>query len=379
MLLTKQLLLLIVQHCQQFRSIKVHLLIEFKNNIQLIMATVTGYQGGGEDDTQFSKRGPAAGRFNPRGVMSQTSLTSSSTPSWFQGLLTTMGLGGSMGPQITGDIGKTGPIVTESGVGVNRNKVPVTSGAGTRLSRAGNQVAGGAAQMAGKFSSLPLARTAAIGTAGLLGAQQLAQGNPLGAVAETAGALGGGAVASALGAGLMATPGAVGIAARIGIPLAGSLIGGGLMGGITGAAKAKAEEPGAEPMYIPGTNIPLNQSAQYENLRNRDLAYNLKASKSQAEQDLTINRQYLADARNDQILREKAMIPLQEQINRSNLVNAQAMLASQTSAYQQLGRQAGMFKLASGAQAETGATLRTAISNNPYLGATLSAPNINFG
>lgn len=248
-----------------------------------------------------------------------------------------------------------------------------------RLGEAGQKIGPAVTEASVKAGRLPLARSAAIGTAGLLGYQQLTQGNPLGAVAETAGALGGGAIASTLGAGLMAVPGPVGIAARIGIPLAGSLLGGSLMGGITGAAKAKAEEPGAEPMYIPGTNIPLNQSAQYENLRNRDLAYNLKASKSQAEQDLTINRQYLADARNDQILREKAMIPLQEQINRSNLVNAQAMLASQTSAYQQLGRQAGMFKLAGGAQAEAGATLRTAISANPYLGATLSAPNISFG
>ncbi len=340
------------------------------------MATVTGYQGGGEDDTRFSRRGSAAGRFNPRGVMSETSATS---PGFFQDLLGTLGLGGSTGFQVTGDVGQTGPAVTESGVGVNRNKAVVTSGAGTQLSRVGNRVAGGAAQAAGRFSALPLARSTALGTAGLLGYQQLAQGNPLGAVAETAGALGGGAVASVLGRGLMAVPGPVGVAARIGIPLAGSLLGGGLMGGITGAAKAKAEEPGAEPMYIPGTNIPLNQSAQYENLRNRDLAYNLKASKSQAEQDLVLNRQYMADARNDEVLRTKALIPLQEQINRSNLVNAQAMLASQTAAYQQLGRQAGMFKLASGAQAETGATLRTAISNNPYLGATLSAPNINFG
>lgn len=248
-----------------------------------------------------------------------------------------------------------------------------------RASDIGQKVGPQLTEASKRIANLPLARSAALGTAGLLGYQQLAQGNPLGAVAETAGALGGGAFASLLGAGLMAGTGPVGVAARIGIPLAGSLLGGSLMGGITGAAKAKAEEPGAEPMYIPGTNIPLNQSAQYENLRNRDLAYNLKASKSQAEQDLVLNRQYMADARNDEVLRTKALIPLQEQINRSNLVNAQAMLASQTAAYQQLGRQAGMFKLAGGAQAETGATLRTAISTNPYLGATLSAPNINFG
>jgi len=68
-----------------------------------------------------------------------------------------------------------------------------------------------------------------------------------------------------------------------------------------------------------------------------------------------------------------------ERIQRNNLVNAQAMLASQTAAYQALGRQAGMFKLAQGAQEQSGATLRTAISQNPYMGATLSAPSISFG
>jgi hypothetical protein len=61
------------------------------------------------------------------------------------------------------------------------------------------------------------------------------------------------------------------------------------------------------------------------------------------------------------------------------LVNAQAMLASQTAASQALGRQAGMFKLAQGAQAETGATLRQAISTNPYMNSVMQAPSISFG
>lgn len=243
-----------------------------------------------------------------------------------------------------------------------------------------------AAALAERVGNRPVGRYATLGAAGLGAATTAAGGDVLGAVGELGGGLAGGAIASTMFRGAMAAPGALGLAARVGIPLAGTLLGGGVgkavVGGAAnavGAVGAKAQEPGANPMYIPGTNIPLNQAAQLENLRDRDLAYQLKASKSQSEQDLQINRQYMADARNDELLRAKAIIPLQEQINRSNLVNAQAMLASQTSAYQQLGRTAGMFKLAQGAQAETGATLRTAISNNPYIGATLSAPNISFG
>lgn len=224
----------------------------------------------------------------------------------------------------------------------------------------------------------PLARIAGLGTAGLVATQQLQQGNPLGAVAEGGGALAGGAVASAMFRGAMAAPGGLGMLARVGIPLAGSLLGGSVAGGITGAVKAKADEPGAAPLYIPGTNIPLNQAGQLENLRNRDLAYELRASKSRADQDLQINRQFMADARQDEQLRAQANLPILERIQRGQLVNAQAMLASQTAAYQQMGRTAGMFKLAQGAQAQTGETLRTAISQNPYLGATLSAPNISF-
>lgn len=246
-----------------------------------------------------------------------------------------------------------------------------------------DRIGAGTGKLNERVGNRPVGRYATLGAAGLGAATTAAGGDVLGAVGELGGGLAGGAIASTMFRGAMAAPGALGLAARVGIPLAGTLLGGGVgkavVGGAAGAIGAKAEEPGANPMYIPGTNIPLNQAAQLENLRDRDLAYQLKASKSQSEQDLQINRQYMADARNDEILRAKAMMPLQEQINRSNLVNAQAMLASQTAAYQQLGRTAGMFKLAQGAQAETGATLRTAISNNPYLGATLSAPNISFG
>jgi len=265
------------------------------------------------------------------------------------------------------------PSAADKGVGFQERLL-------NRLRGAKQAVATAAPGVAASVGAAPLGRYATLGTAGVMAAQQLGQGNVLGAVAETGGALLGGAAAGRLAgsvAGML--PGPLGAAARIALPIAGSLFGGQIAGGLAGAAKAETEKPTAEPLYIPGTNIPLNQSAQYENVRNRDLAYQLRASKASGEQDLQLNRQYMADARNDEILRQKAMLPLQEQINRSNLVNAQAMLASQTAAYQQLGRTAGMFKLAQGAQAETGATLRTAISQNPYIGATLSAPSISFG
>lgn len=231
-----------------------------------------------------------------------------------------------------------------------------------------------------RMGQKPLGRYATMGTAGLLAYQQAAQGNPLGAVAEAGGGLlGGAAVAPIAARAATMLPGPLGAVAKVAIPIAGSLFGAQLAGGLTGAAKAEVDKPASEPIYIPGTNIPLNQSAQFENLRNRDLAYQLRASKSMAEQDLQINRQFMADARADEIARQQAALPMMERINRGNLVNAQAMLASQTAAYQQLGRTAGLFKLAQGAQAETGATTRTAIAQNPYIGATLSAPAISFG
>ena len=61
----------------------------------------------------------------------------------------------------------------------------------------------------------PLGRIGTFGTAGLMGAQQLAQGNVPGAVAETGGALAGGAIASAVA---KAIPGPWGMAARVALP-----------------------------------------------------------------------------------------------------------------------------------------------------------------
>jgi hypothetical protein len=52
---------------------------------------------------------------------------------------------------------------------------------------------------------------------------------------------------------------------------------------------------------------------------------------------------------------------------------------TQTSNYAMLGTVATAGKLATGAQAEAGATMRTMLSNNPYAGSVMQAPNISFG
>lgn len=249
---------------------------------------------------------------------------------------------------------------------------------GTRVQNLGPMATEYKEKLKGVSSRLegrPLGRMSTLGTAGLMATNQAMQGDVVGALSQGLGGLGGGAVASALTRGI---PGPWGVAARIGAPIIGAIAGGNMLEAITGGLGAKAQET-SEPIYIPGTNIPINQSGQLENLRNRNLDYQVRANRTLGEQELALTRQGMEDQVKAKILQEKAMLPIMEQINRSNLVNAQAKLASEGGMYQALGRQAGMFKLAQGAQAETGATLRTAISQNPYMGATLSAPSISFG
>lgn len=221
----------------------------------------------------------------------------------------------------------------------------------------------------------PLGRMSTLGTAGLMATGQALQGDLMGALSQGLGGLSGGAAASALTKGI---PGPWGVAARIGAPIIGAIAGGNMLEALTGGLGAKAQET-SEPIYIPGTNIPINQSGQYENARNRNLDYQLRSNKALGEQERALTRQGMQDQLEMKIQLEKAMVPLQEQINRSNLVNAQAKLASEGAMYQALGRQAGQYKLAGIDRTETGATLRTAISVNPYMGATLSAPSISFG
>jgi hypothetical protein len=225
-------------------------------------------------------------------------------------------------------------------------------------------------------------------SAALGGIGTLLSGDPLGALVSTPVGIGAGAIANRaitaatqplMGMGPLAKAAGMGI--RFATP---ALIGGGVqqtVAGMVGGVKAKAGESAASPggADVSVGGIPLTEAARSRMQQERDIEMERKRMQTLGGAQLGLDREVLAMNTQDYIARQKAMLPLQEQINRSNLINAQAKLASEGSMYQALGRQAGMFKLAQGAQAEAGATLRTAISQNPYMGATLSAPSISFG
>ena len=225
-------------------------------------------------------------------------------------------------------------------------------------------------------------------SAALGGIGTLLSGDPLGALVSTPVGIGAGAIANraitAATQPLMGM-GPLGKAAGMGLRFAApALVGSGVqqaVAGMVGGVKAKAGESAASPggADVSVGGIPLTEAARSRMQQERDIEMERKRMQTLGGAQLGLDREVLAMNTQDYIARQKAILPLQEQINRSNLINAQAKLASEGSMYQALGRQAGMFKLAQGAQAEAGATLRTAISQNPYMGATLSAPSISFG
>lgn len=280
-------------------------------------------------------------------------------------------------------LGATGATTIKPGTtGVNPQGLEALRQRGAGLLRQGGQMFSGAAPQINAASQAlekrPLGRMSTLGTAGLMATGQAMQGDVMGAISQGLGGLGGGAAASAL---VSKIPGPLGVAARIGAPIVGAIAGGNMLEAITGGLGAKAGESAASPggPDISAGGIPLTEAARQRLQRERDVQAQVYSMNALGTAQRGLDSQALAMGREDTNLRMKAAMPYIEKINRDNLVNAQAKLASEGSMYQALGRQAGMFKLAQGAQAEAGATLRTAISQNPYMGATLSAPSISFG
>ena len=224
-------------------------------------------------------------------------------------------------------------------------------------------------------------------SAALGGIGTLLSGDPLGALVSTPVGIGAGAIANraitAATQPLMGM-GPLGKAAGMGLRFAApALVGSGVqqaVAGMVGGVKAKAGESAASPggADVSVGGIPLTEAARQRLQRERDVQAEVYSMNALGNAQRGLDSQALAMGREDTNLRMKAAMPYIEKINRDNLVNAQAKLASEGAMYQALGRQAGMFKLAQGAQAETGATMRAAMAN-PYLGATLSAPSISFG
>jgi len=255
------------------------------------------------------------------------------------------------------------------------------TGAGQQLMRPGGMFvnqAGAPRRAAGGMSS------AALGAAGTL-----LSGDPFGAAVSLPVGLAAGGLANmatnALTTGLVNAPNPYAKALGVGLRFLAPGIVGGMAQQATAqavsGAKAKAEEgvQSAGGPAISVFDVPLTPAAAEEQKRKRDLAYAISQQQQLGGLQMRQDQEMIDYAMKKRLEEEKAMLPIAERIQRNQLVNAQSMLASQTSAHQLLGRQATLGKLAMGAQAESGATLRTAISQNPYMGSVLQAPSISFG
>jgi hypothetical protein len=76
---------------------------------------------------------------------------------------------------------------------------------------------------------------------------------------------------------------------------------------------------------------------------------------------------------------QERLMPLAEQFQRNQAIRQQSMINTMGQNYAMLGTLATAGKLATGAQSEAGATVRTAMTSNPYAGSVLQAPSISFG
>lgn len=244
-----------------------------------------------------------------------------------------------------------------------------------RAGAAGQEVATKAGQAGTSVMQRP-GMYGTLGTAAVMGGGQVLQGNLLGAAGSVGGSLAGGGLASLVSR--LPIPGPLGVAAKIGLPILGAVAGEQAVSGFGAKAQEAGQRPGGGP-DVEVAGVPLTETAATRKQREFDRAQTLQDIQQLGGAELALNKELLGYIKIQEIEQAKAMAPLMERAQRAQLTNAQAMLNSQTAAYQQLGRTAMMGKLAAIGQQERGATMRQALATNPYIGATLQAPQINFG
>jgi len=190
-------------------------------------------------------------------------------------------------------------------------------------------------------------------------------GRPLGAVAALAPA-----GLSAIGAGLIGKGGVPGTAIGLGLMGLGAILPGAAS---SGAELIRQEVTGKPTKGKEGeisTQMAINrQLAELGTTQYRDNMGVYTSMMRDLNRDMS-NQEYLDLQRN---------IPLINQMKNAELVRQQALINTQNQAYLQQGVVATAGALATGAQAERGALMRTALTANPYSGSTLQAPSISYG
>jgi len=129
-----------------------------------------------------------------------------------------------------------------------------------------------------------------------------------------------------------------------------------------------------------GTRAKARRQAEFEREQRRaEAGLEGELRRERAKEDLDIARQEGQIQTQTYLNQMRGLAPLIEQQDRRRFTQQQALLNTQGSIYQSLGRQAGMFQLAGIGMQEAGAYARTAIAANPYAGSTIQAPQISFG
>ena len=331
------------------------------------MADVTGGYTGSPEDERFTRRGSGAGKFQRPGTPNQIAQAQGMAGDWLSQMMGSLGMGGGqVQPKVTGDINPASvePTYGGGGRGSGAGGGRVTVGA-TSAAPASRGVMTGINQSIG---NIPAGR---IGLAGGLvpgvttALSELGEGRPVGA----AGALAGAGVGGLLGAGaakFIPSTGRFGIlgkGAQVVLPFLGAQIGAG-----QGAAAAEygrqditknptkgkegefaSQVAAAEKMGELGATQYRNQMGTYTSAI-RDL--------SKYQSDL----QYTDLQRN---------MPLVNQMKNADLIRQQSLIASQGQQLSNLSVLNTAGQLALGGQSETGATIRTMLTANPYANAVL--------
>jgi hypothetical protein len=202
-------------------------------------------------------------------------------------------------------------------------------------------------------------------------------GRPTGALGSLAG--GGLGVGAGVGLGRVALgglaaapgiPGLVGKAGQVALPIIG-----GMIGSSTGANLAETTKRSVTGDPITGRDDLKNQLAERGLISEQDFEL-LERSQGINTSNIKDLTQFYS---NQAYLDLQRMNPLIQKMKNADLVRQQALMATQGQQYAMLGTLATAGKLATGSQAEMGATVRTALASNPYASANLQAPGISFG
>jgi len=169
-------------------------------------------------------------------------------------------------------------------------------------------------------------------------------------------------------------PGPGGKLARLLVPAFAGLGGGGLAGygaslATRGAAPGVTEPPRV--INTPLGPVYLNEAAAQEGFIDRQRQREIDAYNTLSSMDLAKAKDLIKFQSDTDFQNVQRNLPIVNQMKNADLVRQQAILASQGNQLARLSVLGTAGQLATGGQAESGATLRTMLTSNPYANAVL--------